>query len=109
MDSEITQKNIEALTKQYFEKLECDWQNRKTEEVVDCHDALIMATQNYPRVVVLSALQLFNHELVYEIITEIIAQVKKRQQINASDKATVKEEIAQKEHPDKVEETLNPS
>lgn len=100
----MIQKSIESLSRQLLEKVEADWQNRKTEEVVDCHDALIIASQNYPRVVVLSALQLFNHELLEEIISEIAAQIQKREQLRA---LTIDSEGQPKEEENKVDETLN--
>jgi hypothetical protein len=105
MDSSVIQKNIEALSMQLLDKVEGDWQTRKIEEVVDCHDALITASQNYPRVVVLSALQLFNHELIEEIISEITVAIQKREQLRALAAASAD---TQKKETSKIEETLNP-
>jgi hypothetical protein len=52
----------------------------------------------------LSALQLFNHELLEEIISEIAAQIQKREQLRA---LTIDSEGQPKEEENKVDETLN--
>jgi len=62
---------IERRIQGFLQGLEDDWKKEKVEEVGRLHDELVPTLSKYPQVVVLSVLQILQHEYIAEIVAEV--------------------------------------
>jgi hypothetical protein len=71
------QEYIARRIQDFFQSLEDDWIKGKVDEIGQLHDELIPVLAKYPRVVVLSVVQIVQHEYVAEILAEVKANTPK--------------------------------
>lgn len=105
MDDEIASQVVAQAGKDYIKGLEQKWREQKALEISDCHDAIVTATKGFPQHVIFAALQLFEFELTEEIIADIQAQIKKRADVQALERAQKRQQSAMEG--DKLAETVN--
>jgi len=66
-----TKEDIGRKVESFLRELEVSWQDDKTEELGRCHDDLVGLLRTYPRIVLLSAIEIYKQELIDEILQEV--------------------------------------